>query len=624
MHAIEDETRIVCERPLLPPVLIVALSMWAASAASMSCLQKATSFQCLLLGAGAFAMLVIAAVYLLIRFRLARRRKLQAAQKTWHLVIALVGIGALVGVGLGASHAAQVHTQSAALGQGIEGSYEFVVVEDPSAGDFGDTAIARTQVPDIGQILVRVSLPSQSDLPCWSRFKATCSIRSAQDSFGDSAWRKGCAGKASIKHLTRIDNASVFAIIGQLRAGVLNAWHAFDNEGAMLVESIALGSRQRLFESDVYTDVKGAGLAHIVAVSGAHLAIVSSFVAFVARLIHMKRRSAIALQLLIIVTFLVLAGAPHSALRAALMASCALGSIFVQRRSWPLNALGICIACLLLTRPALAVSVSFALSGLSTLSILLFSRYIALWFLFVTSGRAEWLCELLGMCCAAIVGTAPLAWGMFGQFSLIAPLSGVIAVPACVILCIGGLFSSVLSLAVPSLGCIALQLMVDLGDVFTRLIHILASLPGAFIGIPWESGILALVFGVGACALYVVWPMPSKKGLVHLFAGVSIVVTLSMVLAPRLHGDELIMLDVGQGDAFVLRSGVQVVLVDTGNQDARVIKALARHDIRSIELLVITHPDDDHCGSLDAICSTVDVNDYTREKGNFDKNFRYI
>ena len=61
------------------------------------------------------------------------------------------------------------------------------------------------------------------------------------------------------------------------------------------------------------------------------------------------------------------------------------------------------------------------------------------------------------------------------------------------------------------------------------------------------------------------------------------------------------MLDVGQGDAILLRSGGKSFLIDTGNQDSMLKSRLAENGISHLDGILITHPDDDHCGSLDEI-----------------------
>lgn len=76
---------------------------------------------------------------------------------------------------------------------------------------------------------------------------------------------------------------------------------------------------------------------------------------------------------------------------------------------------------------------------------------------------------------------------------------------------------------------------------------------------------------------------------------------LAFFIIPRAAGTELVMLDVGQGDAILLRSGGKSFLIDTGNQDTMLKTRLAEQGISHLDGILITHPDDDHCGSLDVV-----------------------
>lgn len=68
------------------------------------------------------------------------------------------------------------------------------------------------------------------------------------------------------------------------------------------------------------------------------------------------------------------------------------------------------------------------------------------------------------------------------------------------------------------------------------------------------------------------------------------------------------MLDVGQGDAILLKSRGSTLLIDTGNNDSQLLSELASQHVATLDALVITHADDDHCGSIDALRQAVQVN----------------
>ena len=146
------------------------------------------------------------------------------------------------------------------------------------------------------------------------------------------------------------------------------------SEAEQLLGAIICGQRIDLNSGDLYTSFKNAGLAHLVAVSGAHLSLVTSLIVVLLKRLRAKKWLAIFIQSVFILSYLICAAVPISALRAAFMAYVALFSFFGKRRAAPLNALGICILVLIALNPQTAVSVSFALSAGSTIGIILFAN----------------------------------------------------------------------------------------------------------------------------------------------------------------------------------------------------------------------------------------------------------
>jgi len=69
----------------------------------------------------------------------------------------------------------------------------------------------------------------------------------------------------------------------------------------------------------------------------------------------------------------------------------------------------------------------------------------------------------------------------------------------------------------------------------------------------------------------------------------------------------LTALDVGQGDALLLRAPGASVLVDTGDTDADVVRLLRREGVDRLDLLVITHAHLDHVGGAPAVLDAIPV-----------------
>lgn len=69
------------------------------------------------------------------------------------------------------------------------------------------------------------------------------------------------------------------------------------------------------------------------------------------------------------------------------------------------------------------------------------------------------------------------------------------------------------------------------------------------------------------------------------------------------------VLDVGQGDAILIRAKDQIVLVDTGDVPAKdeLVKMLKNQGITTIDKLIITHPHADHIGGATAVLQAFTV-----------------
>lgn len=72
---------------------------------------------------------------------------------------------------------------------------------------------------------------------------------------------------------------------------------------------------------------------------------------------------------------------------------------------------------------------------------------------------------------------------------------------------------------------------------------------------------------------------------------------------------ELRFLDVGQGDAALVRSAGRTVLVDAGPSD-RIVARLRELGVRSIDLLVASHNHADHIGGMDAVLDSLPVRSF--------------
>jgi len=127
---------------------------------------------------------------------------------------------------------------------------------------------------------------------------------------------------------------------------------------------------------DTLDDMRDSGLAHILSISGLHMAIVGGFVFFGVRLavaswprlalrVPGKKIAAVA-GLIAVGTYLVMSGSPPPAERAAITASIAFAAILLDRQALTMHALGVAAFAVLLTQPEAVVTPGFQMSFAAT------------------------------------------------------------------------------------------------------------------------------------------------------------------------------------------------------------------------------------------------------------------
>ena len=100
-----------------------------------------------------------------------------------------------------------------------------------------------------------------------------------------------------------------------------------------------------------------------------------------------------------------------------------------------------------------------------------------------------------------------------------------------------------------------------------------------------------------------------------------IIFTLSLILTSCKRYDEFLsvhIIDVGQGDSILIKTPTnKSILIDSGDEDNdRIIKSyLKSSDIKKINILIATHLDKDHIGTLDYIIENFHIDKfYTPEQ----------
>lgn len=484
----------------------------------------------------------------------------------------------------------------------VAGNSSFELLEDASLGDYGYSAAARTWVDGISYDVQLVygadDVAGDARLFAHERVEGHVTYRAFSRSSFERYASEGLVARATLTYGRRQEASGAFWLVVTARRWAVGVFDEFSGQGAALLRALVIGDRSQLETDGLYDSVKVVGLAHMVAVSGAHLSVVAAFASALLSRSRLPRRFMAAVLCALYAAYAVFTGCSAPVIRAALMASVVVLAIFGKRKSSASSALGACVCVLIALHPANALSLSFFLSAASTLGIVLLSPLLQGWFGAVFSRRAPALSEACALTTAANIPIAPVTMCVFCRVPLLSPIANLVATPVFTVLLGGGLASL---LAVAVAGAVAMPLvgfMARLAGLFCDFVRVLASVPYASFpcGIGMAPAVVAtcvLVLGLWAC-----WPRPRVWLGRALVVALPVLVGLAIAVLPSFASDELVMLDVGQGDAILLKSQGAALLVDTGNQDALLASALSRNGCVNLNGLVVTHHDDDHCGSL--------------------------
>ncbi|MFH1331059.1 MAG: ComEC/Rec2 family competence protein [Actinomycetota bacterium] len=387
------------------------------------------------------------------------------------------------------------------------------------------------------------------------------------------------AGKIEARVVQRLGPAEdpLFATGNFLRRRVLSGVAGFaDRPAAALLLGFLIGDTSSLPDADAEA-LRLAGLSHFVAVSGSNVALFLTAWWLASGPLGWGPRRRALLGLAGLAVFVVVTRWEPSVVRAATMAALVLGGRLAGRPVDGWTALGGSVALLLLISGDLAGDAGFQLSVAATAGVLAGGR---LW----QGRRPRWAWTALGATVSAQAAVAPLLLIHFGSMPLFAPLANVVAAPlVAAATAAGGV--GVVAGATPLTGVALLA-----ADGVLAVARFGRDLPQ----LGW--GGVALAGCAAGLAL-----RPRLRPLVAL-SGMLAVAALTLPFGGPPDRPEVVFLDVGQGDAVLLRGPAgEVILVDGGPDPAVLRRALLGRGVRRIDLLVATHAHADHVAGLEGI-----------------------
>jgi competence protein ComEC len=349
------------------------------------------------------------------------------------------------------------------------------------------------------------------------------------------------------------------------------------------------------------------GVYHLLVVAGLHVALAAGLALYVLRLARIGGKARDALLLATVVAFVVLAGGNPPAVRAGIVLGVFLVARLVERPVGPGQALGLSALGLFGAAPGELFSVGSILTFSAVIAITLFTMPIRA----LLPEKPDGIFGGLAAALAAQIGTAPIVFWRFNVVAAGAWLTAPLAIPLA-----GGLIAvGALALAFVAIG-IQPHPLYSLFGLGSRVMEWTAERAGGMAFLrptPGLAPILAVLALTAAAAF-----APRR---LRLPAGaLAAVIFLLLAVLPGTPGPErgfsVEALDVGQGDALLVRWARHAVLVDGGGPfdleardfgRTRLVPKLLDRGVTSLDAVLVTHPHPDHALGIFAVLEELPV-----------------
>lgn len=420
--------------------------------------------------------------------------------------------------------------------------------------------------------------------------------------------RIGAILAVSVEEVTVLvpQTSSLAAAINRSRTSIFNSTRRFlPPEQAGLLIGVMLGDTSGITDR-LDEDFRATGLTHVLAVSGLNVGLLVAAVWLLLRALRVRPILQYLLLLAVIAFYALLTQAQPSVLRASIMASIGIGAWMLGRDTDQAAAISLAALGLLVYEPFLLYDVGFQLSFGATFALILFARELQ----DRMGGAVHWLSSGLSAALAAQLGVAPILATSFGQVSLISLVANVLVVPANGPALNLGIVAWLLSTISAPLGRLVYLLAGLFLAYMIAVARALAAIPGAALLLEPPSTWQILVYYVALGMGFLLF----RRSKIALRVGTILILVLGLLSAATWwqvgagaapDGLTVTFLNVGQGDATLVTTpeGMRI-LIDGGPDASGIDRALARHGVGRVDIVVLSHAHADHVAGAIRVIET--------------------
>lgn len=394
----------------------------------------------------------------------------------------------------------------------------------------------------------------------------------------------------------------------------------YQDEEAGILEAMLFGEKSEL-SGDIKELYQAAGISHVLVISGLHISLLALAVAGILRRLGFPMPVWVILSVGVLAGYGILIGQPTTAVRALLMFFVLQGARLLGRSYDLLSALAFAGILMLLDNPDLILDGGCRLSFCAVIGV---GWYVSEKNkIFRSIGEKEKRKNRgkggKGSSAGAILEniragwylwlfTLPVMLDTFYQVSVVGLLWNLVAIPLLPVIIASGGLGVVLAGWNIFLGSLAGSPAYGMLQLYQKIGNISEKLP---VGM-WTPGqpskpVIAGYYLVIFLLVLVEKQLIKREKRWKIFPGMelcSMLLLLLLMAHPWQQREKITFLDVGQGDASLLQSGGQTLLLDGGSTSQKnvgtyvILPYIKQQGISCLEAVVLTHTDQDHINGV--------------------------
>lgn len=387
----------------------------------------------------------------------------------------------------------------------------------------------------------------------------------------------------------------------QLRLSLLEKIQRLFGDDAPLFAAVMIGEKREI-DAEMTAAMRLTGIAHILSVSGMHLNLVSAAAYVVLRLLPVGKKFAQWIHVAVLMMFTGLTGCAVGTIRALLMTLMRMYAKARGLRYDRLTALSFAALMITVFSPLKAFDGGFQFSFFVVLGIALLEKSVSrLKFMRLVNKRMPSVAEAMSIAVAAQAAAIPMQLSLYGYIPLLSLPMNLICGLIMPFVMTGGW-------CVLLVGMVSEELAVNCAWILSACSSAIERLSVFAAGLDW--GILRLPAPDQALLLIAALMMMLVSSIIRFgrrrraaFAVSSAL--LLMLYLPRLDpSPRYVQLDVGQGDASLIRSGRHAVVVDVGPENSYDLLRYLRHEGLYVDAVILSHLDEDHAGAFASLLNS--------------------